>query len=264
MTDHQISTPIEPIEPSHASRTEICALLANDESRLGEIYNLLEAGKTPDEIQAELGLEYNRFVWNYERVIKALRDGNLPTAPTVASQTAQRFRTILKNNNLTGPTRTTLQHNLAVLEARSNDRSNQDRETEEALRTTAQLEAQGSPGIYVYTLPHYLHHPYDPETGRTLFKVGRSDRNIIERFRNQTRTTALPEEPVLLRIYRTGDIEKSGAIERHFHVTLEAADHDRSTARTGGTEWFLTSLKFLDQIAGLLNLPVDAVLDNSD
>jgi hypothetical protein len=50
---------------------------------------------------------------------------------------------------------------------------------------------------------HYLRFPYDQLSGRTLMKVGRSDRDVIKRFREQIRTTALPEEPVLLRIYET-------------------------------------------------------------
>jgi len=45
-------------------------------------------------------------------------------------------------------------------------------------------------------------------------------------------------------------------LEKRFHSLLEAADHDRSAARTGGTEWFLTSLKFLDEIGSTLNLKI--------
>ncbi|HWW10604.1 MAG TPA: hypothetical protein VNY76_10195, partial [Candidatus Acidoferrales bacterium] len=37
--------------------------------------------------------------------------------------------------------------------------------------------------------------------------------------------------------------------EHQFHELLEAADHDRSRARTGGTEWFLTSLRFIEAVA---------------
>lgn len=36
----------------------------------------------------------------------------------------------------------------------------------------------------------------------------------------------------------------------------EKADHDRSAARTGGIEWFLTSLKFLDEIADTLKMDI--------
>jgi hypothetical protein len=104
---------------------------------------------------------------------------------------------------------------------------------------------------------HYLRFPYDQLSGRTLMKVGRSDRDVIKRFREQIRTTALPEEPVLLRIYESSLNEMSLAIiEKRFHSLLEAADHDRSAARTGGTEWFLTSLKFLDEIGSTLGLQV--------
>jgi len=42
---------------------------------------------------------------------------------------------------------------------------------------------------------------------------------------------------------------------------LEAADHERSAACTGGTEWFLTSLRFLDVIAETLSRPVTVVND---
>ncbi len=102
-----------------------------------------------------------------------------------------------------------------------------------------------------------MNYKYDPDSDRTLIKVGKSDRDVIQRFREQTRTTALPEEPVLLRIYESKDRDRSlASIERTFHEILEAADHDRSTARTGGTEWFLTSLKFLDKIAFVLGLTI--------
>jgi len=263
-TDHAPPAPLEPIEPSAEVRSEILAVINGDQSRLGEIYRMLERGLNANEIQAELGLQQNRFVWNYQRIIKALADGNLPGAPTVAHAVAQRFRSLLWEHTFSPDADRVLRHNLAVLETRASDRSNQNRETQQALDATNRIEAEGIPGIYVYTLPHYLHHPYDPDTGRTLYKVGRSDRDVIERFRSQTRITALPEEPVLLRIYRIDESETSATIERQFHLTLEAADHDRSTARTGGTEWFLTSLKFLDQIAGLLKVPIEAILDDGD
>ena len=87
-------------------------------------------------------------------------------------------------------------------------------------------------------------------------KVGRSDSDVITRFRAQTRTTALPEEPILLRIYQTG---ASASVETDFHRLLEAADHQRSVARTAGREWFVTSTRFLDEVARVLHLPVIVV-----
>jgi hypothetical protein len=136
-----------------------------------------------------------------------------------------------------------------VLEERAANLVARAEEDQEAKEATEVAEAEAVPGIYVYTLPHYWRYPYDEDSGRTLLKVGRSDRSVIQRFRDQTRTTALPEDPVLLRIYVTVG-EEAVRWERQFHDLLTAADHDRSTARTGGTEWFLTSLKFLDALAG--------------
>ena len=106
----------------------------------------------------------------------------------------------------------------------------------------------------MYALPHYLRYPFDTATGRTLMKVGRSDSDVIVRFRNQTRTTALPEEPILLRIYRT-EPGVNQAVESSFHRLLEAANHDRSVARTAGREWFVTSTRFLDEVARVHKLP---------
>ena len=91
-------------------------------------------------------------------------------------------------------------------------------------------------------------------------KVGRSDRDIIQRFRSQTRTTALPEEPILLRIYRT-DGAGAALVETDFHRLLDAADHNRSVTKTAGREWFVTSTRFLDEIARVLKLPVVVVND---
>ena len=115
-------------------------------------------------------------------------------------------------------------------------------------------------GVYVYALPHYIRHPYDQASGRTLLKVGRSDSDIIVRFRSQTRTTALPEEPILLRIYRTSGASAAPA-EATFHRLLDAADHSRTIGRSAGREWFLTHTRFLDEIARTLRLHIDLIND---
>lgn len=256
--------PGEPAIPPPHVRAEIEELLRSDATRIGEIFRLLEAGRDPEEIRVEFGLENSSFVWSYERMIKALRDGNLPSAPTVALGTARKFRATLKNPALSDDARLVLSSNLLVLEQRAADTSNREQETEAALKAAATVEAEAVSGVYVYALPHYLRYPYDPESGRTLLKVGRSGRDVIERFRNQTRTTALPEEPLLLRVYPTTTSDRATEVERQYHRLLEAADHDRSRARTGGTEWFLTSVRFLDEIANVLGLTVREVVDLGD
>ena len=149
-------------------------------------------------------------------MVRALLDGNLPTAPTIALAAARRYRTMLKTPALSAPARSYLQANLNELERRASDPARLDEEAQRASEQTQQAEARNEVGVYVYALPHYIRHPYDQASGRTLLKVGRSDSDVIMRFRNQTRTTALPEEPILLRIYRTNGASAAPA-EATFH-----------------------------------------------
>lgn len=142
----------------------------------------------------------------------------------------------------------------------ANDAARLDEETRLAAQQTEQAEARNVVGVYAYALPHYLRHPYDRATGRTLLKVGCSNSDVIQRFRNQTRTTALPEDPVLLRIYATG-ADSAAATEATFHRLLDAAAHSRRVGRIAGCEWFLTRVQFLDEIARTLCLPIEVIND---
>lgn len=61
---------------------------------------------------------------------------------------------------------------------------------------------------------------------------------MIQRFRNQTPITALPEEPILLlRIYRTCEAPVA-PVEVDFRRLLEVAEHNRSVAGQPTREWF--------------------------
>jgi hypothetical protein len=250
-----------PVVPSPEVRDELAGALHADETLLGEIYRRLEDGESPAEIQAARGADRPNFVWSYNRAIRAWRDGDLPTAPSVSQGVARSFRRLLRTAALSPEAESVARENLAILNLRAADQTARIVEDQEAREKTAEAEAQAVPGIYVYALPHYLNFPFDPDSGHTLFKVGRSDRSVIQRFRDQTRTTALPEDPVLLRVYEAAG-EDALRMEREFHDFLEAADHTRSTARTGGTEWFLTSLRFLDKIAASLGLKANLVYDS--
>jgi hypothetical protein len=250
-----------PIRPSPEIRTELISLLEADESRLGEVYRGLQRDLDAAAIADELGVGTSNFVWNQARMVRALLDGELPTAPTVALGTARKFRAILRSANLAPDTRAYLETNLQELERRANDETARVVEVKQAQKQTQVAEARKEKGIYVYALPHYLRYPFEPDSGRTLMKVGRSDSDVIRRFKAQTRTTALPEEPILLRIYRTGDAAAAAPAEIKFHRLLEAADHTRSVARTAGREWFLTTTRFLDEIARIMDLSIEIVND---
>lgn len=68
------------------------------------------------------------------------------------------------------------------------------------------------------------------------------------------RGTAVPEEPILFRIYTASSASHESLPEKRFHKHLRAADHGRNVSRAHGREWFLTHLDFLDDTADLLGL----------
>lgn len=148
-----------------------------------------------------------------------------------------------------------------VIRARANaiwDKLNDPEVTEAARQRVMTIKRTAVPGIYVYALPHYLLHPVEPaiyevDADRTLFKIGMSDSDAIRRFRQQRRSTELPEDPELLRIY-VGGAKPYLEIERDIHMLLRAADHRQPGGDRVGTEWFLTSLKFLDALAAQMGL----------
>ncbi len=253
---------IGPVRPTQEVREEIENSVREDQSRLGEVFRGLERGLSADEIAAELGIPTSGFVWNYSRTLRALTEGDLPSAPTVAISATRTFRRFLTSKVWTPEAHRYLESNIAELDRRANDEAARALEIQQAKQQTERAESQNTTGIYVYALPHYLRYPYDERSGRTLMKVGRSDRDVIRRFREQTRTTALPEEPVLLRIYRT-EPQNSAQAEDRFHRLLEAADHYRSVANAAGREWFVTSTRFLDEVARALSLPVEVVNESA-
>ena len=244
-------------------RDEIEQVLLSEDSRIADIWRRKQAGQTDDEIRIAFGNEYPNFIWNYTRTVKALLDGSLPTATSVARTTARTFRRMLAEHEFSPEATAELERRLAILEDRVADPAARKAEERKAREATTKAEESAVVGIYVYSLPHYIRYPYEEGTERTLMKVGRSDRSVMKRFHDQIRTTALPEDPVLLRIYPCEEGQATAA-EADFHAALVDADHDRSSARMGGTEWFCTSLKFLDRIARLKGLQVREVASLGD
>lgn len=120
---------------------------------------------------------------------------------------------------------------------------------------------RNEPGVYVFALPHYIRHLYDEDTGNTLFKVGMSQAGVVSRFFGQTRTTALPEDPILLRVYWA---ENPAEEERWFQSLLSAAGHLGSHGPAAGREWFLTNLAFLGEVAAARGLAVTFRNDEVD
>ena len=69
-------------------------------------------------------------------------------------------------------------------------------------------------------------------------------------------------EAWLLRVNTcSGDVHQ---IEQSIHRLLRAADHRKSIGRSAGTEWFLTSLRFLDEVATQKGLTVAYRIEDVD
>lgn len=245
-------------------KAEILAYLENDATRLGDVHRMRATGLTPAQMAEEIGVPSVGFAYSYGQQLDALTDGTLPRRSAhIARQTAARIRTLLKSQRWSSATRDYLLDLETQLESIANDDATRDREETEALERTDSVESRGTPGIYVYSLPHYLRYPFDADRGHTLFKVGRSEVDVFGRVDGQRRTTALPEDPLLLRVYKT-EPGQSSDIERYFHTFLEDADHARSRATRGGREWFLTTTKFLDRLAKEKGLAIEVVNEELD
>ena len=233
---------------------EIAAALTQDDSRLGDVWRGKAAGKSDSEIASDLGVRTSKFVWNQQRIARAIATGDMPSAPSMIRSALSATRAFLSRHGdiLSDGAQKSLMNRIQRLEALS--------ENEEAVQLEDKLVRESAvatlnlniPGIYVYTLPHYYRHPVLPADGdlltaRTLMKVGMAENDVIKRFRKQERNTALPEDPWLLRIYTCiSDVYQT---EQAIHRLLRAADHRQSAGRSAGTEWFITSLRFLDEVA---------------
>lgn len=257
MTDEQregIAAPESDPEPAPYDRREaLRAILQDDESLMGRIYRYLEEGRTPLEI---VELENNQgpaFVYNYRLQIDAILSGEVPQSAWVARSVAGKLRKWLKTLDLHPRLRDDLVRFEATVRSRAEDPEAEAEEVSKAVAKTEEAERSGVPGVYVYTLPHYLKHRIDEETGKTLLKVGHSARDAYYRAGSAGRLTALPEDPILLRIYPA---HESAAREKEFHNWLRDADHGNGRTRRGGSEWFVTSTKFLDRVARALGLEV--------
>ncbi|WP_032375254.1 GIY-YIG nuclease family protein [Rhodococcoides fascians] len=239
-------------------KDEVETLLGQDETVLGRLWGYLLEDLDAQQMAEREGLSTTGWVSNGRSIIRVLRDGYVPTAPSMAEQGARKVRAWIKNLDLSSELRDALIQQEKELSSRANDIGAQEAEIDTAVTASVAAERENTPGIYVYTLPHYIKHRVDEVSRRTFLKVGHSARDTYYRAKSQGRLTALPEDPILLRIYPT---DASAEIERLFHSWLEDADHARSRTRRGGSEWFLTSPKFLDRIAASLQLSVIEVTD---
>ena len=248
-------------------RSDIERMLDNDGTRLGDAFRGKNRGLNPLEISEELGIGTVGWFYHKNRDLSALLEGELPDKPSTAGYTQSAFKLLLRQDP-SDRTKQWLEVNLRALEVIAND---QERKEEEIAKSEklADTEYNLWQGVYVYTFPHYHYNPVDRDSDppRTIMKIGQTAGQDGIRARiNQQMTTAVPEDPLIYRAYRTtviaeaeDGIEKlSRDLETQFHGILDAAGHKRSRK---GKEWFLTSLDFLDALAETWDLEIGKIFD---
>lgn len=280
-------------ESADRYQKEVEEALDKDNQQLGDVWRLHQEGRSPKEIGEELGIG---GPYNHLRCFEALVKGQVPDAPSVARGCASALRGFSRRHGKTFLSPETVKEIRKRAEKCDSNGGDPDLLEEEKAKLEQQThtieDKKMGPGIYVYTLPHYLQYPVEkaPKKGgaedRTYLKVGSSKTDASVRAIIGGRTTGIPESPLLLRVYAAPAwreqevVDSSGADNRKskkkaidkeiednetkIHKHLQAADHIRNSAPGVGTEWFLTHLKFLDSIADLLGLQHRHRFEDSD
>ena len=256
-----ISTPMPEV------LAEINQALQSNTGALGKVARAMSEGVTSPTAMAAIGAGANSgHAGNLARVVNFIQDGVPPTAPSRAAVAGRCIGGLLRDNpGLSSEAVSHLQQLRNVVDSVEKDdeaRAGEDSQLQEASEELARTVVKRG-GVYVYTFPTYLKVPekYDPE--RFWLKIGQSGRVIEKRIMDQLRTTAMPEDPVILRVYtekegsaETGAVDYA-ALEKKFHQLLISAGHSKTTSRSGGSEWFATTVEFLDQIALTLDLAIE-------
>ena len=253
--------------PSPEVMTEINQALTENSGALGKVARVMAKGVTSPTEMANLGAGANSgHAGNMARIITYIQTGSVPTAPSRAALAARAIGGLLRDNPvLSGEALKYLQSLKQIAESVEKDDEANAGEQTSLLKASEELtqKVEKLGGVYVYTFPTYLKVPakYDPE--RFWLKIGQTGRVVEKRVSDQLRSTAMQEDPVILRVYTDPNGEAVGsevdyaALEKKFHKLLMSAGHSKTSARSGGTEWFATTLEFLDEIAETLSLEIE-------
>jgi hypothetical protein len=253
--------------PQPEVMAEINTALQENSGGLGKVARAIADGVTSPTAMANLGAGANAgAASNLARVVRYIQEAVPPKAPSVAASTGRSIGGLLRDNPDLSPQAVEYLQALRQLadsiekddEAVSGEQTRLQEASEELSKKVERLG-----GVYVYTFPTYLKVPakYDPE--RFWLKIGQTGRVVEKRVSDQLRSTAMPEDPVILRVYTDPKGEAIGsevdyaALEKKFHKLLMSAGHSKTSARSGGTEWFATTLEFLDEIAETLSLDIE-------
>ena len=246
-------------------REEIEGALQRDTQNIGAVWReMAKHGRDAEAIKDALGLATPSSVYYGLGAIDTLLECKRSTkAPTLALQRAKMLRSFAKRHDqLSHGTKDRLE-DLASEHQRVAEDEKALADEAEQIETKVARDS-GKPGIYVYTLPHYMKYPVkgvediDSDSNpRTYLKIGMSNVDANLRIQQQV-STALPEPPLVLRRYVLREANAEYAkVEARMHEHLNAADHNQNRRSGAGKEWFLTHLTFIDSTAQLLGLAID-------
>ena len=241
-------------------REKLHRLLYTVSGQLGTVYRAMVAhpGAGPGDLLQHTDCANSGVVANRRIIVMAIMEGAEPGGASVARQAVSTIARLLRD----ATDEAVKAHLENVLRTLRNRAGNEQAVREEASQLVADSAVladalREAAGVYVYTYPHYWRHPFVPDTERRMLKIGRTGNRAWGRVLSQARSTGMPEDPLLLRVYRTDDPTAS---ERKFHMLLDAAEHERSLGTAVGVEWFITTLEFCDTVATVLGL---AILEGS-
>ena len=116
-------------------------------------------------------------------------------------------------------------------------------ENESDLAPQAEIEhGSGDESVYLYCFETYREIAKHKKEACFPCKIGRSSVDPVSRVLSQA-STALPEYPTIIRLYRTSE---SRSLEAIIHGTLTLRGKYLETSP--GTEWFLPSPEEVDEI----------------
>lgn len=261
-TDNDLLTPDQ----------EILELLKQDDTRLGQVFNLsVLQNLSSNEVADKLQVDTSGFVSNYLTCIRAITGESFTKSPSLARQASSRISSLIRKNkgSLSREALQLLKDRQAKLtavvteSAASNSASDEPEEEQFQEMSDADMNRLNQvPGIYAFSYGWYLENPEHRDFGEdaTMLKVGKA-MNLKARMEQhmQNARTMLPEPVVLVRAYRVSP-DTLDTVEKTFHRLLSTAGHEnRRTKMIGkrsetGKEWFLTNSDFLDAIADTLGL----------
>ncbi len=192
--------------PSETVTAELAQLLASDDRQLGAVYREIQSGQSSNSAIAEKGAAASpNAVGNLRVVITTLTQGKVPASSALARQAGASIGRFLSEPEVSEETQTYLLSLRDELRAYVASAKAQAEDLEEIVQDAPRLKAflDTAHGVYVYTFPHYMLHKDDAETGRMRVKIGQTSKGVWRRVVDQVRQAGMPEDPVILRVYRS-------------------------------------------------------------